>query len=71
MPANARQIRKQTLLASDLHPPRSGLRADPVLYGVAAGLETLFPPVTAHGRAANEATRSGTVADARGRNGAE
>ncbi|MFC6738648.1 hypothetical protein [Methylobacterium tardum] len=44
MPANARQIRKQTLLASDLHPPRSGLKADPVLYGVAAGLQTLFPP---------------------------
>lgn len=32
---------------SDIHPPRSGLNADPVLYGVAAGLAELFPPVTA------------------------
>jgi hypothetical protein len=71
MPVNARQIRKQTMLATDLHPPRSGLKADPVLYGVAAGLATLFPPVTAHGPAASEATGSGTAPDARGRAGSE
>ena len=29
-------------------PPKSGLNADPVLYGVAAGLAVLFPPVMAH-----------------------
>jgi hypothetical protein len=28
---------------NDLHPPRNGLNADPVLYGVAAGLADLFP----------------------------
>jgi hypothetical protein len=69
MPANARQIRKQTLLASDLHPPRSGLRADPVLYGVAAGLQTLFPLVTANGRSARETAGSETVKDLRSRTG--
>lgn len=46
MPAQARQIRKQTMLASDLHPPHSGPKADPVLYGVAAALAALFPPMT-------------------------
>lgn len=33
------------MLKSNLHPPRDGLSADPVLYGVAAGLAELFPPV--------------------------
>ena len=28
---------------SNLHPPRQGLNANPVLYGVAAGLAELFP----------------------------
>ncbi len=28
---------------TDLHPPRQGLNANPVLYGVAAGLAELFP----------------------------
>lgn len=38
------------MLKSDLHPPQGGLGSDPVLYGVAAGLADLFPPVemTAH-----------------------
>lgn len=34
-----------TMLKSNLHPPRNGLNADPVLYGIAAGLAELFPPV--------------------------
>ncbi|MCJ2027579.1 hypothetical protein [Methylobacterium sp. J-067] len=33
------------MLKSDLHPPLDGPNADPVLYGVAAGLARLFPPV--------------------------
>lgn len=33
------------MLKSDLHPPHDGPNADPVLYGVAAGLAQLFPPV--------------------------
>jgi hypothetical protein len=33
------------MLKSDLQPPRHGLNADPVLYGVAAGLADLFPPI--------------------------
>ena len=33
------------MLKSDLHPPHSGLNADPILYGVAAALADLFPPV--------------------------
>ena len=35
------------MLKSDLHPPHDGPNADPVLYGVAAGLARLFPPVEA------------------------
>lgn len=31
------------MLKKDLHPPRSGLAANPVLYGVAVGLAQLFP----------------------------
>ena len=33
------------MLKSNLHPPRDGLNADPILYGVAAGLAALFPLV--------------------------
>lgn len=33
------------MLKSDLQPPQDGLNADPVLYGIAAGLAQLFPPV--------------------------
>lgn len=38
------------MLKSDLHPPQGGPGSDPILYGVAAGLADLFPPVemTAH-----------------------
>ncbi len=46
MLANARGARKRMMRTNDLQPPRAGLNADPVLYGVAAGLATLFPPVT-------------------------
>ncbi|GJD35647.1 hypothetical protein [Methylobacterium aerolatum] len=28
---------------TNLHPPRQGLNANPVLYGVAAGLAELYP----------------------------
>ncbi|MDP4021446.1 hypothetical protein Q8W71_02330 [Methylobacterium sp. NEAU 140] len=35
------------MMKSDLQPPRNGLNADPILYGVAAGLAELFPPVPA------------------------
>lgn len=36
------------MVKNDLHPPRNGLNADPVLYGIAAGLAELFPPVMGH-----------------------
>ncbi len=36
------------MLKSDLLPPHDGPDADPVLYGVAAVLAELFPPVTMH-----------------------
>lgn len=39
------------MMKSEIHPPRVGLNADPVLYGVAAGLAALFPPVMAHTQA--------------------
>lgn len=45
MLANARGARRQMMRTNDLHPPRAGLNSDPILYGVAAGLATLFPPV--------------------------
>lgn len=57
MLANARDARRQTMRTNDLHPPRAGLNADPVLYGVAAGLAALFPPVKAAERP-NEPTRA-------------
>ncbi len=47
MLANARDARRRTMRTSDLNPPQVGLNSDPVLYGVAAGLAALFPPVTA------------------------
>ncbi|SDN89575.1 hypothetical protein SAMN05216360_112121 [Methylobacterium phyllostachyos] len=47
MHANARDARRGTMRTSDLNPPRAGLNSDPVLYGVAAGLAALFPPVKA------------------------
>ena len=33
------------MLKSDLHPPYDGPAADPMLYGIAAALAELFPPV--------------------------
>ncbi|MWV20927.1 hypothetical protein FVE89_02690 [Methylobacterium sp. 2A] len=45
MLANARDARRRMMRTSDLHPPRAGLNSDPILYGVAAGLAALFPPV--------------------------
>ncbi|KAB1075542.1 hypothetical protein [Methylobacterium planeticum] len=33
------------MFRSDLDPPRTGPASDPVLYGIAAGLAELFPPV--------------------------
>ena len=33
------------MLKKDFHPPHSGPASDPVLYGIAAGLAQLFPPV--------------------------
>jgi hypothetical protein len=69
MLANARDARRRTMLKSDLHPPRAGPSADPVLYGVAAGLATLFPPVTRNGRSPAEtggAFGTGTAPERRG-----
>ena len=36
------------MMKSDLLPPHDGPNADPVLYGVAAGLAELFPLVMTH-----------------------
>lgn len=36
------------MLKSDLLPPHDGPNADPVLYGIAAALAEMFPPVVAH-----------------------
>ena len=33
------------MMTNGLHPPATGPGSDPVLYGVAAGLAALFPPV--------------------------
>lgn len=38
------------MIKDELNPPHDGLNADPILYGVAAGLAVLFPPVLSHGR---------------------
>jgi hypothetical protein len=44
------------MLTSDLHPPRSGPNADPILYGVAAALAALFPPpASGHARSPEDA----------------
>lgn len=43
------------MLKSDLLPPYDGPNADPVLYGIAAALAELFPPVTAHADAPADA----------------
>ncbi|GJD44018.1 hypothetical protein AFCDBAGC_1880 [Methylobacterium cerastii] len=43
-----------SMVKSDLHPPHSGPGSDPVLYGVAAGLAELFPPVTGHARVVHD-----------------
>lgn len=43
-----RETGSHIMINDDLMPPKSGLNADPVLYGVAAGLAVLFPPVMAH-----------------------
>ncbi|GJE61236.1 hypothetical protein [Methylobacterium trifolii] len=43
------------MLKNDLFPPQSGAGADPVLFGVAAGLAELFPPVISHTRPLHEA----------------
>ncbi|MCJ2010292.1 hypothetical protein MKK70_25515 [Methylobacterium sp. E-041] len=48
------------MVKSDLHPPHSGPGSDPVLYGVAAGLAELFPPVTAHPRPVHDRDRAET-----------
>ncbi|MCJ2012097.1 hypothetical protein [Methylobacterium sp. J-076] len=45
------------MLTNDLHPPRDGLNADPVLYGVAAGLAALFPLVDPPQREAGSSHR--------------
>jgi len=42
------------MIKDDLNPPRVGLNAHPILYGVAAGLAALFPPVMSHAQAAAE-----------------
>ena len=43
--ASTREAGATAMQTNDLHPPRTGLNADPILYGVAAGLADLFPPV--------------------------
>ncbi|WCS23319.1 hypothetical protein LOK46_19350 [Methylobacterium sp. NMS14P] len=58
MLANARDARRSTTLTSDLRPPEAGPNADPVLYGVAAGLAALFPPVVPRSEAAPEPRRA-------------
>jgi hypothetical protein len=48
------------MINDDLMPPKSGLNANPVLYGVAAGLASLFPPVMAH---AQDAARQSALSE--------
>ena len=66
MLALARDARRRTMRTSDLHPPQAGLNSDPVLYGVAAGLAALFPPVKASAEPdhAGQSNRSKDTADA-------
>ncbi|MCJ2092646.1 hypothetical protein MKK67_09045 [Methylobacterium sp. J-072] len=42
------------MINDDLNPPRVGLNAHPILYGVAAGLAALFPPVMSHAQAGTD-----------------
>ena len=56
------------MLKSDLHPPRGGLGSDPILYGVAAGLADLFPPVE---MAARDAAATQGASGAADEDGAE
>ncbi|KAA0124564.1 hypothetical protein CIW48_07315 [Methylobacterium sp. P1-11] len=65
MLANARDARRRTMLKSDLRPPEAGLDADPILYGVAAGLADLFPPVIPRAQSAPEPGRSSRVGRSR------
>lgn len=58
MLANARDARRRTKLTSDLRPPEAGANADPVLYGVAAGLAALFPPLMLRAEASPETHRA-------------
>ncbi|MGC5777643.1 hypothetical protein [Methylobacterium sp. NFXW15] len=44
--ATRRENRIESMLKSDICPPRDGPNADPILYGVATALAQLFPPVT-------------------------
>ena len=41
--ARTRETGALIMLKRDLHPPHTGPDADPVLYGIAAGLAELFP----------------------------
>jgi hypothetical protein len=50
MLASRREAHASMTLRSDLHPPQAGPDADPVLYGVAAALASLFPPVAPRDR---------------------
>lgn len=59
--ANTRENRTRTLLRCDLHPPHTGPGADPVLYGVAAALETLFPPVPLNAQETAPAKNAGAA----------
>lgn len=56
------------MLKKDLHPPHSGPSANPVLYGIAAGLAQLFPPVDAqqHGAGGQDSARDGHDEDGQG-----
>ncbi|MEE7494573.1 hypothetical protein MOTC310_30830 [Methylobacterium oryzae] len=64
MLASARDARRRTGLTSDLRPPEAGPSADPVLYGVAAGLAALYPPVMLRSEAAPEPRRPSGAARA-------
>ncbi|MCJ2122995.1 hypothetical protein [Methylobacterium sp. J-077] len=50
--SHRREIGSPIMIKDDLNPPRVGLNAHPILYGVAAGLAALFPPVLSHAQAA-------------------
>jgi hypothetical protein len=71
MLASGREMRAAMTLTSDLHPPRAGPGSDPVLYGVAAGLESLFPPVSQHGHALQDAGDADNFPDRRETGGSD